>query len=83
MTSSTCKRRRDSLLSVAGLRTPFLYSLLCLVYSSSTRCSLARRGEVCFKDRLPPESPNWTHILALSVDETVRSIQSEFNVWYR
>ena len=62
---------------MATVRTPGLYSLLWQAYSSQTR-SFFSEDEFITETGLSPIGPQF----ALSVDETVRGVKSELNVWY-
>ena len=71
--------RKDSFLSVARVRTPGLYSLLCQAYSSLIRLVF---GEERFASEtgIQQGDPIGPAFFALSVDEAARGVQSE--LWY-
>ena len=70
--------RRDSFLSVATVRTPGIYSPLWEAYSSQTR-SFFGEDEFVSDTGLSTIGPAF---FALSVDEAVRGVKSELNMWY-
>ena len=70
--------RRDSFLSVATVRTPGLCTLLWQAYSSQTR-SFFGEDEFVSETGLSPIGPAF---FALSVEEAVRGVKSDLNVWY-
>ena len=70
--------RRDSFLTVATFKTPGLYNLLWQAYSSQTR-SFFDEDEFFSETGLSPIGPAF---FALLVDEAVRGVKSELNVWY-
>ena len=63
---------------MATVRAPGLYSLLRQVYSSQTR-SFFGEDEFVSETGLSPIGPAF---FALLVDEAVRGVKSELNVWY-
>ena len=73
--------RRDSFLSVARIRTPGLYNLLWLAYSSPTRLFFGKDG-FASETGIQQEDPIGPTLFALSVDEAARGVLSEFNIWY-
>ena len=73
--------RRDSFLSVARVRTPGLYNLLWQAYSSPTRLFFGDEG-FASETGIQQGDPIGHALIALSVDEAARGVQSEFNVWY-
>ena len=73
--------RGDSFLSVARVRTPGLYSLLCRPIHLRPDYSLAKRG-LPWRRGIQQGDPIGPALFALSVDEAARGVQSEFNVWY-
>ena len=70
--------RRDSFLTVATFKTPGVYNLLWQAYSSQTR-SFFDEDEFFSETGLSPIGPAF---FALLVDEAVRGVKSELNVWY-
>ena len=73
--------RRDHLLETCLKRTPSLFPLACLSYSSSTDLFIPDTS-ILSASGVQQGDPLGPMLFALAIDDAARSLQSPLNIWY-